>query len=156
MQALLYNLCMYFFAGLSLTGHGAAFWEVLLLLFLVAYFGSSVFLFLSAVSSVLEAGNAMAGTCIKRKFLRTVLHVIWQLGNMTSNCQLQVCLYQYFYYSVDLSSIHQIFQYTSSGSCTQIPSTGPTSHFVEYNLRHILIRAPIMSTNFLSAISSRI
>ncbi|KAA8545286.1 hypothetical protein F0562_020070 [Nyssa sinensis] len=50
--------------GLSLTGNGAPFFEYLLLLFLVAYFGSSVFFFLSAISSIPEVGNALAGLLV--------------------------------------------------------------------------------------------
>ncbi|CAK9181175.1 unnamed protein product [Ilex paraguariensis] len=60
-QALAYTLCVYFLAGLSLAGGGVPFFEYLLLLFLVAYFGSSVFFFLSAISSIPEVGNALAG-----------------------------------------------------------------------------------------------
>lgn len=60
LQAMVYSICVYFLAGLSLRG--TQFLMYLLLLFLVAYFGSSVFFFLSAVSSIPEVGNAFAGT----------------------------------------------------------------------------------------------
>ncbi|KAM3704515.1 hypothetical protein ACJW31_03G010600 [Castanea mollissima] len=38
--------------------------EYLMLLFLVAYFGSSVFFFISAISSIQEVGNALAGLLV--------------------------------------------------------------------------------------------
>ena len=62
LQALAYALCVYFLAGLPLEGNGAPFFEYLVLLFLVANFGSSVFFFLSAISSIPEIGNALSGT----------------------------------------------------------------------------------------------
>ncbi|KAK9195078.1 hypothetical protein WN943_003195 [Citrus x changshan-huyou] len=62
-SALAYTLCVYFLAGLSLVQNGAPFFqylvllfEYLILLFLVAYFGSSVFFFLSA--------NGLAGLLV--------------------------------------------------------------------------------------------
>lgn len=45
-----------------MAGNGEPFFEYLMLLFLVAYFGSSVFFFISAISSIQEVGNAIAGT----------------------------------------------------------------------------------------------
>ncbi|XP_027158635.1 ABC transporter G family member 40-like [Coffea eugenioides] len=59
-----YTFSMYFLVGLSFSGKGTALVEYLLLLFLVAYFGSSVFFFLSAVSSIPETGNALAGLLV--------------------------------------------------------------------------------------------
>ncbi|XP_059654383.1 ABC transporter G family member 39-like [Cornus florida] len=64
LEALAYTLCVYFLAGLSLAGDWAPFFEYLLLLFLVAYFGSSVFFFISAISSIPEVGNALAGLLV--------------------------------------------------------------------------------------------
>ncbi|KAK2977191.1 hypothetical protein RJ640_008816 [Escallonia rubra] len=63
-QALGYSLGAYFLAGLSLAGNGAVFLQYLFLLFLVAYFGSSIFFFLSAISSIVEVGNALAGLLV--------------------------------------------------------------------------------------------
>ncbi|XAR52732.1 Sulfate-transporting ATPase [Bertholletia excelsa] len=63
-EALVYALCVYFLAGLSLEGNGAPFFQYLVLLAMVAYFGSSVFFFLSAVSSIQEVGNALAGLLV--------------------------------------------------------------------------------------------
>ncbi|KAI8027101.1 ABC transporter G family member 38 [Camellia lanceoleosa] len=63
-EALAYTLCVYFLSGLSLTGNGAPFFEYLFLLVLVAYFGSSVFFFLSTVSPIQEVGNALAGLLV--------------------------------------------------------------------------------------------
>ncbi|KAF8401251.1 hypothetical protein HHK36_012183 [Tetracentron sinense] len=63
-EALVYTICIYFLAGLSLAGNGALIFEYLALLFLVAYFGSSVFFFLSAISSIPEVGNAFAGLVV--------------------------------------------------------------------------------------------
>ncbi|KAK3016996.1 hypothetical protein RJ639_006562 [Escallonia herrerae] len=63
-EALGYSLGAYFLAGLSLAGNGAVFLEYLFLLFLVAYFGSSIFFFLSAISSIVEVGNALAGLLV--------------------------------------------------------------------------------------------
>lgn len=62
LQALAYTLCVYFLAGLSFKGDVAPFFEYLLLLVLVAYFGSSIFFFLSTISPITEVGNALAGT----------------------------------------------------------------------------------------------
>jgi hypothetical protein len=45
-----------------MAGNEAPFFEYLILLFLVAYFGSSVFFFISAISSIPEVGNALACT----------------------------------------------------------------------------------------------
>ncbi|GMY21981.1 Brefeldin A resistance protein [Fagus crenata] len=50
--------------GLSMAGNGAPFFEYLILLFLVAYFGSSVSFFISAISSISEVGNALAGLLV--------------------------------------------------------------------------------------------
>ncbi|KAJ6694411.1 hypothetical protein OIU85_005124 [Salix viminalis] len=44
-----------------MAGKGSPFFAYLALLFLVAYFGSSVFFFLSTISSIPEVGNALAG-----------------------------------------------------------------------------------------------
>ncbi|XP_031252447.1 ABC transporter G family member 43-like isoform X1 [Pistacia vera] len=63
-EALVYTLCVYFLAGLSLAGNVTPFLEYLVLLFLVAYFGSSVFFFLSAISSIPEVGNSLAGLLV--------------------------------------------------------------------------------------------
>ncbi|KAJ0078484.1 hypothetical protein Patl1_23940 [Pistacia atlantica] len=63
-EALVYTLCVYFLAGLSLAGNVTPFFEYLVLLFLVAYFGSSVFFFLSAISSIPEVGNSLAGLLV--------------------------------------------------------------------------------------------
>ncbi|XP_057493189.1 ABC transporter G family member 31-like [Actinidia eriantha] len=63
-EALSYTLCVYFLVGLSLEQNGAPFFEYLLLLVLVAYFGSSVFFFLSTISSIQEVGNALAGLLV--------------------------------------------------------------------------------------------
>ncbi|PON98277.1 ABC transporter, G [Trema orientale] len=60
-EALVYTISVYFLAGLSLAGNGAPFFEYMVLLSLVAYFGSSVFFFLSTISSIPEVGNALAG-----------------------------------------------------------------------------------------------
>jgi hypothetical protein len=62
LQALIYTLFAYFLAGLSMAGKGSPLFAYLALLFLVAYFGSSVFFFLSTISSIPEVGNALAGT----------------------------------------------------------------------------------------------
>ncbi|OMO86213.1 hypothetical protein CCACVL1_09721 [Corchorus capsularis] len=59
--ALIYTACIYFLAGLSLAQDGMPFFQYVILLFLVAYFGSSLFFFLSAISSIPEVGNALAG-----------------------------------------------------------------------------------------------
>ncbi|KAL3725768.1 hypothetical protein ACJRO7_030749 [Eucalyptus globulus] len=64
LEAIAYTVGAYFLAGLSLTGNGAPFFQYLLLLFLVAYFGSAVFFFLSAISSIPEVGNALAGLVV--------------------------------------------------------------------------------------------
>lgn len=61
MQALLYSVCVYFLAGLTLENNGVVFLDYLFLMFLVAYFGSSIFFFLSAVAPIPEAANALAG-----------------------------------------------------------------------------------------------
>ena len=45
-----------------MAGDGAPFFEYLMLLLLVAYFGSLVFFFISAISSIQEVGNALAST----------------------------------------------------------------------------------------------
>ncbi|KAL3515901.1 hypothetical protein ACH5RR_022803 [Cinchona calisaya] len=63
-EAAAYTFSMYFLVGLSLSGRGAALFQYLLLLFLVAYFGSSVFFFLSSISSIPEIGNALAGLLV--------------------------------------------------------------------------------------------
>ncbi|KAK6911685.1 ABC transporter-like, ATP-binding domain [Dillenia turbinata] len=63
-EALVYTLCVYFLAGLSLDNNGTPFFLFLTLLFLVAYFGSSVFFFLSTISSIPEVGNALAGLLV--------------------------------------------------------------------------------------------
>ncbi|KAL6008711.1 hypothetical protein ACLOJK_021937 [Asimina triloba] len=63
-EALAYTLCVYFTAGLSLKENGILFFGYLILLFLVAYLGSSLFLFLSAISSIPEVGNALAGLIV--------------------------------------------------------------------------------------------
>ncbi|XP_077240342.1 pleiotropic drug resistance protein 1-like [Tasmannia lanceolata] len=63
-EALAYTLCVYFPVRLTLKGNGVLFFEYLFLLFLVAYFGSSVFFFLSAISSIPEVGNALAGLIV--------------------------------------------------------------------------------------------
>ncbi|KAI6695438.1 hypothetical protein NL676_023148 [Syzygium grande] len=63
-RAIAYTVSVYFLAGLSPTGNGAPFFQYLLLLFLVAYFGSSVFFFLSAISAIPEVGNALAGLLV--------------------------------------------------------------------------------------------
>jgi hypothetical protein len=61
MQALLYSVCVYFLAGLTMENNGVVFLDYLVLMFLVAYFGSSIFFFLSAVASIPEVANALAG-----------------------------------------------------------------------------------------------
>ncbi|KAG8648329.1 hypothetical protein MANES_09G179900v8 [Manihot esculenta] len=63
-EALAYTVCIYFLAGLSLAGNGAPFFAYLALLSLVAYFGSSIFFFLSSISSIPEVGNALAGLVV--------------------------------------------------------------------------------------------
>ncbi|KAJ6380426.1 hypothetical protein OIU76_016984 [Salix suchowensis] len=63
-EALTYTLCAYFLAGQSMAGKGSPFFAYLALLFLVAYFGSSVFFFLSTISSIPEVGNALAGLLV--------------------------------------------------------------------------------------------
>uniref|UniRef100_J3NE90 ABC transporter domain-containing protein n=1 Tax=Oryza brachyantha TaxID=4533 RepID=J3NE90_ORYBR len=63
-QALLYSACVYFLAGLTMENDGKVFFEYLFLMFLVAYFGSSIFFFLSAVSSIPEVANALAGLVV--------------------------------------------------------------------------------------------
>ncbi|PON69613.1 ABC transporter, G [Parasponia andersonii] len=63
-EALVYTISVHFLAGLSLAGNGAPFFEYMVLLFLVAYFGSSVFFFLGTISSIPEAGNALAGLLV--------------------------------------------------------------------------------------------
>ncbi|KAL6324023.1 hypothetical protein AAG906_006294 [Vitis piasezkii] len=68
-ETLAYALCVYFLAGLPLEGNGAPFFEYLVLLFLVANFGSSVFFFLSAISSIPEIGNALSGLLISISLL---------------------------------------------------------------------------------------
>ncbi|MCO5592667.1 hypothetical protein L7F22_046670 [Adiantum nelumboides] len=62
--ALVYSLSVYFTAGLSVNKHGAHFVEFLALLFIVCYLGSSLVLLLSAISPILEAGNALAGLLV--------------------------------------------------------------------------------------------
>ncbi|KAJ6359588.1 hypothetical protein OIU77_003734 [Salix suchowensis] len=64
LEALTYTLCAYFLAGQSMAGKGSPFFAYLALLFLVAYFGSSVFFFLSTISSIPEVGNALAGLLV--------------------------------------------------------------------------------------------
>lgn len=61
MQALLYSVFVYFLAGLTMENNRAVFLHYLVLMFLVAYFGSSIFFFLSAVASIPEVANASAG-----------------------------------------------------------------------------------------------
>ncbi|CAI0551897.1 unnamed protein product [Linum tenue] len=63
-EALVYAVCLYFQAGLSLAGNGVPLFTYLALLFLVAFFGSSLFFFLSALSSIPEVGNALAGLLV--------------------------------------------------------------------------------------------
>ncbi|KAI4374049.1 hypothetical protein MLD38_012093 [Melastoma candidum] len=63
-EAFAYTISVYFLAGLSLAGNGMPFFKYLLLLFMVAYFGSSAFFFLSTVSSIPEVGNALAGLLV--------------------------------------------------------------------------------------------
>ncbi|KAL6623571.1 hypothetical protein ACP70R_033450 [Stipagrostis hirtigluma subsp. patula] len=63
-EALLYSACVYFLAGLTLENNGVVFFNYLVLVFLVAYFGSSIIFFLSAVSSIPEVANAMAGLMV--------------------------------------------------------------------------------------------
>ncbi|KAI3439344.1 uncharacterized protein J3R85_004754 [Psidium guajava] len=63
-EATAYAISVYFLAGLSSTGNGAPFFQYLLLLFLVAFFGSSVFFFLSTISVIPEVGNALAGLLV--------------------------------------------------------------------------------------------
>ncbi|CAD6267446.1 unnamed protein product [Miscanthus lutarioriparius] len=67
-EALLYSVCVYFLAGLTLENSGVVFLDYLVLMFLVAYFGSSFFFFLSAVAPIPEAANALAG---RYKFLES-------------------------------------------------------------------------------------
>ncbi|GLJ34605.1 hypothetical protein SUGI_0695940 [Cryptomeria japonica] len=64
LEALVYSLCVYFLSGLSLEKSGAIFFEYLFLLFLVAYFGSSLVFLLSAIAPITEAGNAFAGLVV--------------------------------------------------------------------------------------------
>ncbi|KAH7542911.1 hypothetical protein FEM48_Zijuj02G0125400 [Ziziphus jujuba var. spinosa] len=64
LEALSYTLSVHFFAGLSLAGHGGPLFEYLVLFFLVAYFGSSVFFLLSTISSIPEVGNALADSSL--------------------------------------------------------------------------------------------
>ncbi|RCV18807.1 hypothetical protein SETIT_3G332900v2 [Setaria italica] len=64
MQALLYSVFVYFLAGLTMENNGAVFLHYLVLMFLVAYFGSSIFFFLSAVASIPEVANASAGLIV--------------------------------------------------------------------------------------------
>jgi len=61
MQALLYSVSVYFLAGLTMGNNGLVFLDYLFQMFLVAYFGSSIFFFLSAVASIPEVANALAG-----------------------------------------------------------------------------------------------
>ncbi|XP_021692482.2 ABC transporter G family member 37 [Hevea brasiliensis] len=63
-EALAYTVCVYFLAGLSFSGNGAPLFAYMVLLCLVAYFGSSVFFLLSSVSSIPEVGNALAGLVV--------------------------------------------------------------------------------------------
>ncbi|CAN6348072.1 unnamed protein product [Urochloa humidicola] len=60
-EALLYSVFVYFLAGLTMENNGAVFLDYLVMMFLVAYFGSSIFFFLSAVASIPEVANALAG-----------------------------------------------------------------------------------------------
>ncbi|KAH9289369.1 hypothetical protein KI387_033486 [Taxus chinensis] len=64
LEALLYTLCVYFLVGLSLGEYGVMFFEYLVLLFLVAYFGSSLVFLLSAIAPNTEVGNALAGLIV--------------------------------------------------------------------------------------------
>ncbi|KAL6847372.1 hypothetical protein ACP4OV_023225 [Aristida adscensionis] len=63
-EALLYSVCVYFLAGLTMENNGLVFFDYLVLMFLVAYFGSTIFFFLSAVSSIPEVANALAGLVV--------------------------------------------------------------------------------------------
>ncbi|PUZ67481.1 hypothetical protein GQ55_3G438700 [Panicum hallii var. hallii] len=63
-EALLYSVCVYFLAGLTMENNGVVFLDYLVLMFLVAYFGSSIFFFLSAVASIPEVANALAGLIV--------------------------------------------------------------------------------------------
>ncbi|TVU49709.1 hypothetical protein EJB05_01035, partial [Eragrostis curvula] len=63
-EAFLYSVCVYFLAGLTRENNGAVFFDYLILMFLVAYFGSSIFFFLSAVASIPEVANALAGLIV--------------------------------------------------------------------------------------------
>ncbi|CAL4898614.1 unnamed protein product [Urochloa decumbens] len=63
-EALLYSVFVYFLAGLTMENNGAVFLDYLVLMFLVAYFGSSIFFFLSAVASIPEVANALAGLIV--------------------------------------------------------------------------------------------
>ncbi|KAF8015336.1 hypothetical protein BT93_H0982 [Corymbia citriodora subsp. variegata] len=63
-EATAYTVGVYFLAGLSTRGNGGPFFQYLLLLFLVAYFGSSIFFFLSAISTIPEIGNALSGLVV--------------------------------------------------------------------------------------------
>ncbi|KAJ1265885.1 hypothetical protein BS78_08G107700 [Paspalum vaginatum] len=63
-EALLYSVCVYFLAGLTFKNNGVVFLDYLALMFLVAYFGSSFFFFLSAVASTPELANALAGLIV--------------------------------------------------------------------------------------------
>ncbi|KAL3725770.1 hypothetical protein ACJRO7_030751 [Eucalyptus globulus] len=63
-EAIAYTISVYFLAGLPSTGNGAPFFQYLLLLFLVAYLGSSIIFFLSAISAIPEVGNALAGLLV--------------------------------------------------------------------------------------------
>ncbi|TVU32503.1 hypothetical protein EJB05_24234, partial [Eragrostis curvula] len=63
-EAFLYSVCVYFLAGLTRKNNGAVFFDYLILMFLVAYFGSSIFFFLSAVASIPEVANALAGLIV--------------------------------------------------------------------------------------------
>ncbi|KAF8776612.1 hypothetical protein HU200_003335 [Digitaria exilis] len=63
-EAFLYSVSVYFLAGLTLEKNGVVFLDYLVLMFLVAYFGSSIFFFLSAVASIPEVANALAGLIV--------------------------------------------------------------------------------------------
>ncbi|CAN6343362.1 unnamed protein product [Urochloa humidicola] len=63
-EALLYSIFVYFLAGLTMENNGSVFLDYLVLMFLVAYFGSSIFFFLSAVASIPEVANALAGLIV--------------------------------------------------------------------------------------------
>ncbi|EFJ33605.1 hypothetical protein SELMODRAFT_406260 [Selaginella moellendorffii] len=62
--ALLYSIPVYFLARLSLEEAGLHYIQFFWLLALVAYMGSFLVIFLSTITPVLEAGNALAGLVV--------------------------------------------------------------------------------------------